>query len=435
MTKGEPIWLILRFAIPLFIGTLFQQAYYFVDTMIVGQGLGSQAVAAMGVTASLYAVLIYFANGLNSGYGIVISRMFGAGDGEGIQKAAAAMILLDAAAALALTVLILPALKPLLHLLHTPEDIFSQAYTYIFVVFAGMAATIAYNMGAGFMRAVGNSTTPLYFLILSCGLNAGLDALFIFGMGMGVAGAALATVLAEAVSAVLCLIYICRNYTEYLPQKEDWRLKRDLIGEMLGTGLSMALMQSLFSLGSIILQKGINHLGTWIITAHTASGRISEMLMMPLSMIAAANAAFVGQNFGAGQYGRIRKTMRQIIGLELLWSLASVLIAYTAGAFCIRLLLGEPDAFILKNAVLNLKVCTLFFFPLGILLALRNALQPMGVKAPPVISSAMELLIKILFCVLWIPRLGYWGVVITEPVIWIICAAFLGVVYVRLWRA
>lgn len=434
MTQGEPTGLILRFAVPLFIGTLFQQAYNLADTMVVGHELGGRAVAAVGATTALYSVLIYFANGLNSGYGIMISRMFGSKNEDGLRKAAAAMVLLDSVVTLALTAMVLPLLSHLLVWLDTPQDIFEQAYAYIFIILAGMPATIGYNMGAGFMRAVGNSRTPLYFLIFSCGLNISLDFLFVVGLGRGVAGAAAATVIAETVSAVLCFVYIYKTYPEFLPRKDDWRLKREFVWEMLSTGLAMGLMQSVFSLGTIILQKGINHLGTRIITAHTASQRINEMLMMPLGMIATANATFVGQNFGAGQYERIKKAIRQVLGMELVWSVVAVLAAWMAGPFLIGMLIGTEDMEIIRNGLLNLRCATGFYFPLGILLVLRNALQPMGCKVPPVVSSSIELLIKVVFSFWLIPRLNYLGVAVTEPIIWIVCAGFIGSVYVNFCR-
>ena len=240
-------------------------------------------------------------------------------------------LVLNVTVTVALTLFTLPLLKTFLHYLDTPENIFSQAYSYIFVILAGMIATIGYNMGAGFMRAIGNSRTPLCFLILSCALNVVLDILFVIVLKTGVTGAAGATVIAEAVSAGLCFLYIYKTYADFLPKKEDWKLERKLTGEMFSAGLSMGLMLSVFSLGSIVLQKGINRLGTQIITAHTASRRIYEMMMMPLSTVATANATFVGQNFGAGQYGRIRTALKQVMGIELLWSLVSVLLAYTVG--------------------------------------------------------------------------------------------------------
>lgn len=430
MTKGTPIKLILWFGIPLFIGILFQQAYNFADTMIVGRGLGDTAVAAVGSTSALYSVLIHFANGMNNGFGIVLSRMFGAKNYERMKRAAATMIVLDGAVALTLTALSLPLLKMLLLWLDTPADIFGQAYQYIFIILAGMFSTIAYNMGAGFMRAVGNSRTPLFFLILSCGLNVSMDILFIFVMKLGVAGAAMATVLAQIISASLSFGYIYRNYASFLPGRKDWVLDKDLVWEMFSTGISMGLMLSVFSLGTIILQKGVNMLGTRVITAHTAARRIQEMQVMPLSAVASANATFVGQNYGAKEYGRIKTSLKQVICVELCLSLAGIMLSYTAGRELVGLLLGTNDTMVLDYGVLNTRVASLFFFPLGILLVLRNAMQPMGYKIAPVVSSSIELAVKVLFTFLLIPRMGYPGVVITEPIIWVCCAVFLGMIYV-----
>lgn len=434
MTEGSPIKLILQFAVPLFVGAMLQQLYNFTDTMIVGRCLGDRAVAAVGATSALYSVLINFANGMNNGYGIIISRVFGAKDEGELKKTAAAMLVLNAVVALALTVLILPLLRPLLFWLETPEEIFAQAHRYILIIVGGMAATIGYNMGAGFMRALGNSRTPLYFLMLSCGLNVVFDLLFVAVFSLGVAGAAGATVLAQGISALLCFAYIYRNYQDFLPQKGDWRMQAGRVKDMLVTGLSMGLMLSLFSIGSIILQKGINQLGTQIITAHTASRRIYELLMMPLSMTASAASIFVGQNFGARKYQRIKKAIRQDLGVIVGYSVLAVILAHILGGPLVYLLIGTDDPVIMDNATMYLRVCTMFFIPLGILLLIRNAIQPMGCKISPVLSSTIELLMKVFFCFKVIPRTGYLGVVFTEPVIWTMCAAFLGVVYLRFQR-
>ena len=434
MTQGRPLGLVLRFAIPLFIGTLFQQVYNLTDTMIVGYGLGENAVAAVGATASLYSVLINFASGLNSGCGIVIARAFGGKEQEKLRQAFAGMVFLDLTVTFLLTAVSLLFLQPLLRWLDTPADIFQQSYQYIRIILAGMATTILYNMAAGFLRAVGNSRTPLYFLILSCGLNVGLDLLFVIVLDGGVAGAALATVIAQGISAVLCLCLIARNYREFLPRGDEWRPQPQMMREMFATGLSMGLMLSVFSIGSIFLQKAINALSTSVITAHTASRRIFELLMMPLSTLATANATFVGQNFGAGKLDRIARALRQVIGLALAWSVVSAVAAYGTGESLVRMLIGTSDPAVIGNAVLNLRVCTLFFFPLGVLLILRTVMQPMGHKVSPVLSSGIELAGKVLSAAVVIPRLGYLGVVMTEPVIWVVCALYLGCIYLKSLR-
>lgn len=429
MTKGIPMKAIVQFTIPLLIGTLFQQAYNIIDTMIAGYNLGDDAIAAIGATSALYSVLIYFANGMNNGFGVVMSQIFGAGDTSSLKKAVAATVILNTVTTVILTVTVLPFLHLLLRFMDTPQEIFVMAYQYIFVILAGMTATIAYNMCAGFMRAVGNSQTPLYFLIVSCGINILLDILFIMGLHLGIVGAALATVAAQILSAVLCGIYIVQKYRIYMPGRADWRLSKALVTEMLATGLSMGLMSSVLAVGSIILQKGINHLGKNFITAHTASRRIFEFLMMPLQAIANACSTFVGQNFGAKQFQRIRQAMRQVLWLELLWSILSVAAAFSCGTLLIRMLTGTDNKIIILNAVYNLKICTLFFFPLGILFVLRNAMQAMGYKIAPVLSSGIELAGKVLSCMFVIPFMGYTGVVLTEPLIWAVCAVFLSVIY------
>ncbi|MDE7269244.1 MAG: MATE family efflux transporter [Acetatifactor sp.] len=430
MTKGSPMKAIVQFAIPLLIGTLFQQAYNIVDTMIAGYNLGDDAIAAIGATSALYSVLIYFANGMNNGFGVVMSQLFGAGDIPSLKKAVSATIILNTVTTAVLTVTVLPFLQLLLDWMDTPQEIFAMAYQYIFVILAGMTATIAYNMCAGFMRAVGNSKTPLYFLIVSCAINIILDILFIMGLQLGIMGAALATVAAQIISAVFCAIYIVKKYRSYMPERTDWRLPGALVTEMLATGLSMGLMSSVLAIGSIILQKGINHLGKDIITAHTASRRIFEFLMMPLQAIANACSTFVGQNFGAKQFKRIRHAMGQVLWLELVWSILSVAAAFSCGTLLIRMLTGTDNEEIILNAVYNLKICTIFFFPLGILFVLRNSMQAMGYKIAPVLSSSIELAGKVLSCIFVIPVMEYTGVVLTEPVIWAVCAAFLSLAYI-----
>lgn len=430
MTKGSPMKAIVQFAVPLLIGTLFQQAYNIVDTMIAGYNLGDDAIAAIGATSALYSVLIYFANGMNNGFGVVMSQLFGAGDIPSLKKAVSATIILNTVTTAILTVTVLPFLQLLLHWMDTPQEIFAMAYQYIFVILAGMTATIAYNMCAGFMRAMGNSKTPLYFLIVSCAINIILDILFIMRLQLGIVGAALATVAAQIISAVFCAIYIVKKYRNYMPARTDWRLPGELVREMLATGFSMGLMSSVLAIGSIILQKGINHLGKDIITAHTASRRIFEFLMMPLQAIANACSTFVGQNFGAKQFKRIRHAMGRVLWLELVWSILSVAAAFSCGTLLIRMLTGTDNKEIILNAVYNLKICTIFFFPLGILFVLRGAMQAMGYKIAPVLSGSIELAGKVLSCIFVIPVMEYTGVVLTEPVIWAVCAAFLSLVYI-----
>ena len=339
------------------------------------------------------------------------------------------MMVLDGAITAVLTAIVLPVLKMLLRVLDTPLDIFEDAYSYIFIIFAGMIVTIAYNMCAGFLQAVGNSRIPLYFLIVSCVINAGLDWLFIAKLSMGVRGAAYATLIATFVSAASCFICIVLKFKDLLPSKKDFRLEKDLTTEMLSTGLSMALMGSVFAFGSIILQRAINGLGTTLITAHTASRKAYEFLMMPMSTIATATATFVSQNFGAGKTERITSTIKKVMGIELAWSVFSFVVAFFGGSTIIKLMLGTADADVISNGNLNLTVGTLMFFPLAVLLVMRVSMQSMGYKVFPVISSSIELIVKIIAAEIIIPAKGYMAVVFTEPVAWVLCATFLVTVY------
>ena len=434
MTVGSPVRLILAFALPMFIGNVFQQAYNMVDTMIAGRFLGEQAIAAIGATATLYSLLMNIAWGLNNGYCVVLSRAFGAGDMGRFRRSVAAMIALNIAVALVLTALSLAFLRPLMGLLHTPADIFGQAYRYILIILAGMVTTVAYNACAGYLRAMGNSRTPLVFLILSSLLNIGLDTLFIVALHMGVGGAALATVLAQGVSAVLWGGNIWRNYRAYLPGRGDLRPERAIAGEMFATGFSMAMMQAVVAMGSVLLQRAINTLGSAVITAHTASRRVYEMLMVPMSTLASADSTFVGQNYGAKKLDRIVEANRKTLLMELAWSLVSIALCWLLGRRLMVWLTGTSNEQIIQNALLNLRLSTACFFPLGALLALRYSMQAMGHKVLPVLSSAIELAGKIVSAAALVPALGYLGVALTEPVIWCLCAAFLAVSYVTVGR-
>ena len=429
MTQGSPAKLILAFAVPLFIGNIFQQIYSMVDTAVAGYCLGDGAIAAIGATSSLYAFLIDFASGLNSGCAIVVTQRFGARDEKKLKSAIAGMIELDAVVTLALTALSLVFLRPLMRFMNTPEGIFEQAHQYIAVICAGMAATIAYNMFSGILRAFGNSRTSLFFLIISSVLNMGMDLLFVAVLGMGVAGAALATVIAQGVSALLCGVYVFRHYKAFLPGKEDFRVSGSLIAELLSNGVAMALMYCVVDLGSVIFQRANNHLGETIISAHTASRRIIGIMMQPLATIATASSTFVGQNWGAGKPERIHTALRRVTAMEIGWSLFGCGLVFAFGGALVRLTTGTSDTEVVRNAVMSLRWHLSFFPALGCLLALRTAMQAMGQKTAPILSSCIELGMKLLSAALLIPRLGFFGTSITEPITWSLMLLFLAAAY------
>ncbi len=429
MTTGSPIRLLLGFAAPLFVGNLFQQLYSAVDTMIAGYNLGDTAVAAIGATSALYSLLVNLAAGLNSGYGIVAAQTYGSKNYPKLRKVAGAMAALNLTVTLVLTVLSLLFLRPLMALMQVPDTLFHDAYLYIGVILGGMVTTIAYNMFAGFIRAMGNSRTPLYFLIISCLTNLSMDVVFIVGLGWGVQGAAAATVIAQGLSAVLAGAYVFRNYKEVLPRREDFFPDWPLMREMTGIGISMAAMYCVVDLGSGVYQRSINALGLYmgdaVITAHTAARRIIGIMMMPLGSISTAYATFVGQNWGAKKTERLKQTLKQVLCMEIGWGVCSCVMVFAAGGTMVHLLTNTTSPDVLQNAVLSLRCHFLCYPALGVLFALRNALQSIGQKMIPVLSSGVELSAKLIAGLWLIPRYGYMVVCLTEPVIWVVCAAFL----------
>lgn len=430
MTKGNPIRLILSFALPLLIGNIFQQLYSMVDTMVVGYCLGDTGIAAIGATASLSSLLINFANGLNSGYGIIVTQRFGAHDRKNMKQAIAGMMILDVSVCLVLTTAALLFLRQLMAFLNTPDSVFHMAYRYIRIICLGIVTTIGYNMFASILRAMGNSRTPLYFLIFSSFLNIVLDILFVVVFKTGIAGAAIATVLAQAVSAVLCGIYVLRNYAEYLPRKEDFRIPGSMLKNLFSTGISMALMSCLVDCGSVIFSRANNLLGESYIAAHAAARKLLMMMIQPQISLSLACSTFAGQNWGAKRYDRIRQTLRNVLLMEVLWSVFAAAVIYLFGGALVRFTTGTEDFEMIRHAVLSLRIHFAAFPFLGVVFVVRHTLQAMGYKFIPICSSGIELFTKFLAASWLIPKIGFLGTCVTEPITWVIMAVFLVSFYI-----
>lgn len=434
MTQGSALSNILIFAIPLFISNFFQQCYNIGDTMIASHNLGETALAAIGLTGSITGLVIGFANGMNNGYAILLSRAFGAKNEKQMRSVVAWTIILNTAISVIFTTLTLLFTDQMLHLMQTPEDIFLEARQYAQVVLGGMAATLFYNMASGVLRAVGNSRTPLYFLIFSCTINICMDLLFVTVFDFGVSGIAFATAFAQVISAVLCFIHIWKKYKFLIPGKEDFAYRKGLLGDLLTTGLSMGLMHSIFAIGSVVLQGAINTLGTTIIAAHTTARRIVMIGNMPLSSIASADATFVSQNYGARKKYRIKDGIKTSCMLSIGWAALFTVALLLFAEPLIYMLTGTKDPVIMENAIMNLRINMIFFFPLGILLILRTALQGMGHKILPLVSSSLELIFKIVASFAFVPMWGYFGASIAEPFTWLICMVFLLVSFIRIMK-
>lgn len=429
MTKGSPSRHIFAFALPMFIGSIFQQAYSMADMAVVGHTIGERGIAAIGATSAFYSLLIDLAFGMNNGYSIVASHRFGAGDDVGLRRTVAGIFVLNAVIALALTAGSLIFIDSILAMMNTPSEIADDALPYITVVCGGMFATIGYNMFSAIMRALGNSRVPLYFLILSSILNIILDIVAVSALGLGVVGAAWATVIAQIVSAALCALFISRVYRERMPKREDFIGVFSTFRALLPMGMSMGMMYCLVDIGSVIFQRANNALGEIFITAHTAARRVIVIMMQPVAMLGAASAAFTGQNWGAARVDRIKLGMKSVMQMEIAWSAIAIIVIFAFGSSFVSLVTGSSDPEVISLAVLSMRIHLAFFPPLGVLIAMRNIMQAVGQKAAPIISSAIELGVKFFSAAVVIPRIGYLGTCMTEPASWVVMMIFLVVAF------
>ncbi len=417
---------LLLFAIPIFISNLFQQLYNAADAMIVGNVLGDTSLAAVGACASIYELLVGFGLGIGNGLAIVTARAYGAQDPDKVKKTVAGSMVIGLVASVLITIFGLLFLRPLLQALDTPPEILDEAYSYIIEIARFVVVMFAYNLCAALLRAVGNSVMPLVFLIFSSCLNVGLDYWFVAGLEMGVRGAAVATVLSQALSVALCIVYILRYAKHLVPSRRHFRLEKGLYRELITQGLSMGLMSSIVSAGSVILQYGINGLGTLVIAGHTAARKLFTFTDMPVIAMATAGSTFVSQNRGADKPDRIRKGMKQIWMFAFGTAIVMTVLMSLFSGVLVRLVSGSSAPVVLENGARYLVWNAPFYSVLGVLLATRYALQSLGQKVLPLISSGIELVGKILFMLFFIPRFGYNAVILCEPVIWcFMCAQLL----------
>jgi putative MATE family efflux protein len=419
-----PIFMpMLRFAIPVFFSILFQQLYNTVDTLIVGRTLGETALAAIGAVVPIYDLLIGFALGFGNGLAIVTARCYGAGDEKMLKKSVAASIVIGVAVVAALTIWSQIIMIPLLRILHTPSEVIGEAYGYISVITRFTLVMFAYNLCAGMLRAVGNSLMPLVFLIISSLANILLDYVFIAILHRGLRGAAEATVIAQSISVCLCLVYIARAVPMIIPKKEHFNADMRLYREMTAQGLSMGFMNCFVSAGSVILQSGINGLGYLIIAAHTSARRIYQFCMIPsIAMMQTVNT-FVSQNYGARKPERIRRSMKYSYLYTAALTVIITVLVWSFAPYMIRWISGSDETKVLENGMLYLRIVSPCYVILGLLNNTRTALQSIGEKILPVLSSVIELFGKIIFTAILVPRFHYIAVIVCEPVIWCLMVA------------
>ena len=418
MTTGNPVKLILLFSIPLLIGNIFQQFYSMVDTIIVGRFIGVEALAAVGTTSSMVFLVNGFVMGLTSGFAVLISQKYGAKDEVGVKEAVASSIILSIIATILVTFISVLSAKPLLTLMNTPSNILKDASTYIIILYAGNIAIIFYNMMAAILRALGDSKTPLYFLIVSSVLNIILDLVLIINFKMGVAGAAYATVISQGVSAILCVIYTYKRYKILRLKKDDFKVKKKYYRKHLKVGIPMALQFSITSIGIMTVQSAINIFGSTVIASYAASSKVLQLVMQPATTLGVTMATYCGQNIGAKRYDRIKLGVKKCVQISIITSLISAMVLIFLGKYFVMMFVSNPDAEILSYAQQVLNISAIFFIPLGLIFVYRNALQGIGDSFIPMMAGVYELVARAVVAFTLPKVLEFMGICLADPVAW-----------------
>ena len=425
LTQGNVAKLLLFFAFPTLLSNVFQQFYNLADTAIAGHILGDNALVAIGASSTINSLVLSFAWGLNGGFGIIIAQCFGAKDFKKLKKSVAISLSINVLFSLIVCIFSIFMSRPMLQALNTPAARLNEANSYISVILVFIIVPMLYNLEAVILRSLGDSKTPLYFLIFSSVLNIILDYVLIKFTQMGVKGAAVATVLAQLLSVILCFVVILKNFKIIRLKKNDFHFSASLFKNMMSAGMAMAVMNSIFSIGSIIMQGSINALGEDVIAAHLGSRKVAEMFMQPLVTIGTACSTFVGQNYGALKIGRIKASIKYSTLYSLIWSVFTFFILWFFGGQIARLVTGSASQVVFDNTQMYLRINAPFYFVLGLLFTLRFSIQSVDRKMPPIISSSMELVSKIAAAYLFIPLWGYLGACIAEPLSWTLGAIYL----------
>lgn len=432
MTMGSPLRMILLFSVPVLLGNIFQQFYNMVDTIIVGQYLGEDALAAVGSTGCLMFLVLGFANGIAQGFGVMVSHAFGAKDFKLLKHYVALSLILTAIVSLLLTIPTVAASRQFLILMKTPDNILGLADSYIKVIFAGILLTMSYNVAAGILRGIGDSKTPLYFLVFSSVLNIILDIVFIVPMHMGVAGAAWATILSQFLSAVFSTVVGLRNFPILHLRREDFHDLKGAAVLHLKTGFPMGFQMSVMCIGQLAMQAVVNSLGTAAVAGYTAASKADQLSVLVNNAMMTAISNYVAQNFGAGKKDRIRLGVRasliQTEAFNILMCIGILLLRHPI----VELFLSNPTAEIYHYSDAFLTIEAPFYFLLGLLAVYRTSIQSMQNGRAPFAACMIELVMR-LAATVWLSRfLGYTAVCIASPLAWFGAIALLIPVYYRM---
>lgn len=430
LTQGNILKQMLIFAVPIILGNLLQELYYIFDTLIVGQTLGDVKLAAVGATSSLTFLATGFIIGVTSGCAVLTSQFFGAGDHKQVKKSVATHIVIAVATTIILTIGFLLLTKPLLIMLNTTSDTFEYSKTYLTIIYAGLPATMLYNVTASLLRSVGDSRTPLMLLLLSSVLNIGLDLLFILVFGWDVAGAAIATVISQGISAILCVVYIKFKVPFIIPNKESFKNIKETIIEEMKIGFPMGFQYSVISIGMMVLQFFVNGFGSNAVAAYTIGNRVQLFLQNPLNSMSIVMATFAGQNAGAKKYGRIKSGTKIGLALCLVYSVIIGVCAWVFADFLTSIFLSNSDAVTMKYSVEFIRWNCIFEWSLGVLFIYRGVIQGLKDGVVPMIGSALEVLMRVLSPLCFSTMLGFASVCFAGPAAWSASAVLMVVVYI-----
>lgn len=425
MTQGSPAKLILGFALPMVLGFLFQQFYNMADTVIVGRFLGVNALAAVGATGSINFFVIGFCMGICNGFAIPVAQKFGARDEKGLKAYVANSAILAAVFAVVMTILVVILCRKILEVMNTPGDILDGAYDYIVIIFAGIPATILYNMLSGYIRSLGDAKIPVVFLTISSVLNIFLDLICILVLDMGVAGAAWATVVSQALSGIACLVYMIRHYPVLRLKKEDWRLNPHFVGVLCKMGIPMGLQYSITAIGSVVLQVAVNSLGAAAVAAVAAGSKIGAFFCCPYDALGATMATYGGQNVGARKLDRIGQGLKSCILLGAAYSVISLVMILLFGKNISYLFVNSSEAGIIQDIYLFLVLNAVFYFLLSLVNTIRFLIQGMGYSMFAVTAGVCEMVARILVAFLLVPVLGYQAICLSNGLAWIAADIFL----------
>lgn len=429
MTVGNPTKIILNFTLPIFIGNVFQQFYNMADAVIVGKFVGTKALAAVGSTGTIMFLIYGFVVGMTAGFTVLTAQKFGAGDLPAMRRTVAGASILSLIIGLILTAAFMLLMKPWLHLMNTPSDIYTDAYAYIMIISGGILAQMLYNLLASILRALGNSKVPLYFLIFSALLNIALDLFFIIVFHMGAAGAAIATIISQGVSGLLCLVYIIKKVPILHMTREDWHPEGALLKRQMQIGIPMALQYSITAIGTMMVQSSLNILGSTLVAAFTAANKIEQVVTQAYVALGTTIATYGAQNMGAGNIPRIRKGFRSSTIIGVVYSFAAAALVMTVGKYMSYLFVSEDVALIIDSVDIYLKCVGAFFIPLTIVNIYRNGIQGLGYGLLPMMAGVAELIGRGVVAVIAARQHSYLGVCLASPAAWVLAAALLLVMY------